>query len=106
MVADYQSGRHQGGVNVGADGVAEAGYDEVEDDLWFGLVAPAKTPKQTLSQLGDWFTAALDAPEVKAKLAIQGLYPGRMCGGEFSVFLRNRYNEFGRVVRESNFKAE
>jgi tripartite-type tricarboxylate transporter receptor subunit TctC len=86
--------------------ITEAGYDEVEADLWFGLVAPAKTPKEMLSQLGDWFAAALDTPEVKAKLAIQGLYPGRMCGGEFSVFLRNRYNEFGRVIRESNFKVE
>jgi tripartite-type tricarboxylate transporter receptor subunit TctC len=86
--------------------IAEAGYDEIENDLWFGLVAPAKTPKQTLSQLGDWFTTALDARDVKGKLAIQGLYPGRMCGEEFSVFLRHRYNEFGRVIRESNFKAE
>jgi tripartite-type tricarboxylate transporter receptor subunit TctC len=78
----------------GVPSIAEAGYDEVEGDLWFGLVAPAKTPKETLSQLGDWFAAALDVPDVKAKLAIQGLYPGRMCGGEFSVFLRHRYNEF------------
>jgi tripartite-type tricarboxylate transporter receptor subunit TctC len=82
--------------------IAEVG----EDDLWFGLVAPAKTPKETLSQLGDWFTTALDAGDVKAKLAIQGLYPSHMCGDEFSVFLRNRYNEFGRVIRESNVKAE
>jgi tripartite-type tricarboxylate transporter receptor subunit TctC len=86
--------------------IAEAGFDEIEDDLWFGLVAPATTPKETLTQLTDWFTTALDARDVKAKLAMQGLYPGRMCGEEFSVFIRNRHTEFGRVIRESNFKAE
>jgi tripartite-type tricarboxylate transporter receptor subunit TctC len=86
--------------------IAEAGYGEIEGDLWFGLVAPANTPKETLSQLGNWFTAALNVPEVKSKLALQGLYPSNMRDGEFSVFLRNRYTEFGRVIRETNFKAE
>ncbi len=85
---------------------AEAGYEDIEEDLWFGLAAPAKTPKETLFQLADWFTAALHAPEATAKLAIQGLYPSGMCGAEFSAFLRQRYDQFGRIIRESNFKAE
>ena len=55
--------------------VAEFGYKDYGVDLWFGLVAPAKTPKETISQLAGWFTAALQAPEVKAKLVVQGLYP-------------------------------
>jgi tripartite-type tricarboxylate transporter receptor subunit TctC len=90
----------------GVPTAAEAGYEDIEDDLWFGLAAPAKTPKETLSRLADWFSAALEAPEVKAKLAIQGLYPSGMCGAEFSAFLRRQYDQFGRVIRESNFKAD
>jgi tripartite-type tricarboxylate transporter receptor subunit TctC len=86
--------------------IAESGYKDSEADLWFGLAAPAKTPKETVSQLAGWFTAALQAPGVGAKLAVQGLYPVGMCGAEFGAFLRKQYDEFGRVIRESNIKAE
>ncbi len=48
--------------------IAEAGYKDSEMDWWIGILAPARTPKEKLSQLGDWFTAALQAPELRAKL--------------------------------------
>jgi tripartite-type tricarboxylate transporter receptor subunit TctC len=73
--------------------LAEAGYKDSELDLWFGLAAPAKTPKQTISELAGWFTAAMQVPDVKAKLAIQGLYPVGMCGME-------------RIIREANIKPQ
>jgi tripartite-type tricarboxylate transporter receptor subunit TctC len=44
--------------------VAEAGHKDIDPDLWYGLFAPAKTPKETISELAGWFTAVLDAPEV------------------------------------------
>jgi tripartite-type tricarboxylate transporter receptor subunit TctC len=45
-------------------------------------------------------------PEVRAKLAIQGLYPVGTCGTEFGAYLRKQYDEYGRVIREANIKAE
>jgi tripartite-type tricarboxylate transporter receptor subunit TctC len=86
--------------------VAEFGYKDYEADVWYGLVAPAKMPKETASQLAGWFTAALHVPEVKAKLAIQGLYPVGMCGADFGAYLHKQYDEYGRVIREANIKAE
>jgi tripartite-type tricarboxylate transporter receptor subunit TctC len=86
--------------------VAESGYEDSEADLWFGLVAPANTPKETVSQLAGWFTAAMQVPDVKAKLAVQGLYPVGTCGADFEAFLRKQYDKFGRVIRESNIKVE
>jgi tripartite-type tricarboxylate transporter receptor subunit TctC len=86
--------------------VAEAGYMDSENDLWLGLAAPAKTPKETVSRLAVWFAAALLVPDVRTKLAAQGLYPVGMCGTDFSAFLHKQYDEFGRVVRESNITAE
>jgi tripartite-type tricarboxylate transporter receptor subunit TctC len=86
--------------------VAESGYKDFEVDLWFGLVAPAKTPKETASRLAGWFTAALQVPEIKAKLAIQGLYPVGMCGADFATYLRKQYDEYGRIIREANIKVE
>jgi tripartite-type tricarboxylate transporter receptor subunit TctC len=38
--------------------VAESGYKDFKLENWFGVVAPAKTPKETVSQFTSWFTAA------------------------------------------------
>jgi tripartite-type tricarboxylate transporter receptor subunit TctC len=86
--------------------VAESGYKDYEIEVWFGLVAPAKTPKSTVSQLAGWFTAAMEIPEVKAKLGIQGLYPVGICGADFGAFLHKQYDEYGVIIREANIKAE
>jgi tripartite-type tricarboxylate transporter receptor subunit TctC len=86
--------------------VAEAGYRELEMDNWFGLVAPAKTPKDTVSQFAGWFSAAMQVPEVKTKLALQGLYPVALCGADFSSLLRKQYDDYARVIREANIKPE
>jgi tripartite-type tricarboxylate transporter receptor subunit TctC len=86
--------------------IAESGYSDYEANLWFGLFAPAKTPRDTVSQLAGWFSAALKVPEVKAKLIAQGMYPVGMCGADFHAFVEKQYNEYGRVIREANIIAE
>jgi tripartite-type tricarboxylate transporter receptor subunit TctC len=86
--------------------VAESGYKDYELDYWLGALAPAKTPKETVTQLAGWFTAALQAPELRAKLVPLGLYPVGMCGADFAALLRKQYDDFGRVIREANIKAE
>ena len=70
------------------------------------LFAPAKTPKETVSDLAGWFTAAMQVSDVRAKLAAIGLYPMEMCGADFGALIRKQYEEYGRVIREVNFKAQ
>jgi tripartite-type tricarboxylate transporter receptor subunit TctC len=79
----------------------ESGFKNLEVDNWFGVIAPEKTPKETLAQLSGWFLAAIQAPEVKAKLAVQGLYPVGMCGDEFGAYIRKRYDDYGQALRAS-----
>jgi tripartite-type tricarboxylate transporter receptor subunit TctC len=86
--------------------VAEAGHKDFEEDVWFGLVVPAKTPKDTVAQLEAWSTAALQAPDVKAKLALQELYPAGMCGADFAAHLRKQYEDYSRVIREAKITAQ
>jgi tripartite-type tricarboxylate transporter receptor subunit TctC len=86
--------------------VAESGYRDYEVDLWWGLFAPANTPKETLSLLARWFTDALRAPEIKVKLAAQGFSSVGMCGGGFRALLRKQYDDYGRIIREANIRAE
>ena len=84
----------------------EAGYKEMEVSAWFGLMAPAKTPKETIAQLIALFKSALAAPEVQSKLVAQGLYPFNACGADFGAHIKQQYESYARVIKEANIKAE
>jgi tripartite-type tricarboxylate transporter receptor subunit TctC len=86
--------------------LAESGFKDFEADIWFGLVAPAKTPHEALSQLSGWFTAALKDSEVTPKLAAQGLFPVGTCGAEVAAFTKKQYDNYGRAIRDANIKAQ
>jgi tripartite-type tricarboxylate transporter receptor subunit TctC len=86
--------------------VAESGYPNYDSEVWFGLVAPAKTPAETISQLSDWLGAALATASVKEKLALQEMYPAGTCGADFATYLRHQFDDYARVIREADIKAE
>jgi tripartite-type tricarboxylate transporter receptor subunit TctC len=86
--------------------VAESGYSDFELDNWFGVVAPARTPKESVAQIAGWFVAAMQVPEVRTKLTNQGLHPSGICGANFAALLRKQDEEFGRAIREADIKAE
>jgi tripartite-type tricarboxylate transporter receptor subunit TctC len=85
---------------------AESGLGKYEANIFYGVVAPAKTPADAISHLTGWFTGALKAPDMKPKLAKQGLLPIGTCGAEFGTYLRTQFEEYARVIREANIKAE
>jgi tripartite-type tricarboxylate transporter receptor subunit TctC len=86
--------------------VAESGFKDFETDVWFGLVAPAKTPPETVAQLIDWFRSALLAPDVKAKLTALALYPRPICGPAFDAHLERQAELYARLIRELGIKAQ
>jgi tripartite-type tricarboxylate transporter receptor subunit TctC len=86
--------------------IIESGFSDYEVEVWLGLIAPAKTPKEITAQIADTFVAAMRAPEIKAKLVAQDSYPVGMCGADFSIYIRKQLDETGRIIRESNIKAE
>jgi tripartite-type tricarboxylate transporter receptor subunit TctC len=86
--------------------VAESGYQGYELDVWVGVLAPAKTPKDETSQLARWFTAAMKAPEVRQKLVTLGYDPVGLCGADFSAHIKKQSEEYGRVIRDANIKME
>jgi tripartite-type tricarboxylate transporter receptor subunit TctC len=86
--------------------VAEMGFKDFEADIWFGLVAPAKTPSVTIAQRATWFKEALETPDIKAKLVAQGQFPVMKCGAEFDAFIRKQHEAFGRAIRDANIKIQ
>ena len=90
----------------GYEGFAESGYKDFEASGWLGVLAPAGTPKEVIAHLSTLFASALQAPEVKSKLLPQGLYPVGSCGADFGSYIRKKYDENARVIREANIKVE
>jgi tripartite-type tricarboxylate transporter receptor subunit TctC len=89
----------------GVPTIAET-YPGFEVDFWWGLFAPAHTPDALLSQLAEWFTAAMQKPEVKAKLNELGFFPAGICGQDFAALLRKQYEDYGRVIRSANMRTD
>jgi len=86
--------------------VSEVVSKDFEEDVWNGAVVPAKTPKETVSQLAKWLQVAILSAEVRPKLGVQGFSAAGACGADFASFLREQVSEYGQVIRETNMKAE
>jgi tripartite-type tricarboxylate transporter receptor subunit TctC len=86
--------------------LAESGYKDFEVDAWYGVMAPARTPKGRLAQIASWFTAALQVPDIKAKLIDLDHDPVGMCGSDFGILVRKQFDDYGRVIREANIKPD
>jgi len=86
--------------------LAEQGFANTVADNWYGLLAPAKTPAPVIAKLHDAVVAAINAPEVHAKLVQSGAVPAPTSSAEFAAMLVSELARWGRVVREKNIKEE
>jgi tripartite-type tricarboxylate transporter receptor subunit TctC len=86
--------------------IAESGYPGFEIDLWWGLFAPARTPRDVVSHLADTFGRAVEAPDIRSKLAAIGFYPAVLCGERFASYLREQHAEYGEIIRRANIRGE
>jgi tripartite-type tricarboxylate transporter receptor subunit TctC len=86
--------------------IAESGYKDFQLENWLSVVAPAKTPQKKIAELIGLYKAALQGPQVKAKLAMQALLPVAMCGKDFGDFIRAQCDEYGRAISDLHIKAE
>jgi tripartite-type tricarboxylate transporter receptor subunit TctC len=85
---------------------AETGVSKYEADIFYGLVAPAKTPADKLAQLSGWFGTALKAPDMKPKLAKQGLLPVGTCGAGFGDYMRKLGDDYARIIEEAHISVK
>jgi tripartite-type tricarboxylate transporter receptor subunit TctC len=79
---------------------------EFEAEVWFGVVAPARTPKEMVGELVGWFTDAIKVPEVNSKLVNLGLYPVGICGDDFAAHIRKQRDQYSGIVPQMNVKTE
>lgn len=82
------------------------GYSEAGSDLWFGVFAPAGTPKAIVDRLNRELVKALDAPEVRERIKAQAYSVWTLKPEEFDAFVRTDYEKWGKIVKSANITAQ
>lgn len=86
--------------------LAEAGYPGLEMDLWFGLLAPARTPPAIINRLNEEIALMLQDPSVMRLMREQALVSAAGPPGDFGAFLINERDQWAKVIREANITAD
>jgi tripartite-type tricarboxylate transporter receptor subunit TctC len=84
----------------------EAGIEGVEVPLWFGLLAPAATPRDVVQTLAAGVAKAARSPDLRQKLIDQGADPVGNSPEEFERQLRDEVARWHEVVKVSGAKAD
>lgn len=85
---------------------AEAGFPVLNQPVWYGLLAPAKTPKAVVDKLRDAAVVALKDPKVIKILDEQGSAPSGNTPEEFAKEIQTQYDWARDVVKKQNIKLD
>lgn len=85
---------------------SEAGLPGFEASVWWGIVAPVKTPKEIVAKLNAEVVKALGTPKVKDKLNEMGVVINPSTPEQFGGFLRLEIDKWARVIKTSGIQAD
>ncbi|MGE5526468.1 MAG: Bug family tripartite tricarboxylate transporter substrate binding protein [Rhodospirillaceae bacterium] len=86
--------------------VAESGLPGFEVSVWFAVLAPAATPRDIVHKLNAVLVKALQAPDVKQRLAEQGAEAVGNTPDQFAAVIRRDLAKWAKVVKEANVKLD
>ena len=84
----------------------EAGINGVEVSVWYGVLAPAGTPREIVATLAAAITRAARSPEIRQKLIEQGAEPVGNSPEEFAALLKDEVARWREVVRVAGIRSE
>ena len=85
---------------------AEAGMPGFTAKNWFGVLAPAGTPKPIIDRLSAEIARILALPDVREKLLSQGMDPYISTPVEFAALLKSDLALYGKIIKTANIKLE
>lgn len=86
--------------------VAETkGMKGYEASNWYGVMAPAGTPRPVIDRLHREVAAVLNARDVRDQLAAQGIEAAPSTPEEFTAYIRSESMKWSKVIRAANLKA-
>ena len=83
----------------------ELGLARVDGTVWYGLLAPARTPASVIAKLNAESNRVLAMPDVKEKLTRAGIDAAGGSPEEFGKFMRAEFDKWGPVVKAAGVKA-
>ena len=86
--------------------IAESGLPGFDISTWFGVFAPAGTPREVVDRLHAEFTQALALPDVRDKMLQLGAEPVGNRPEEFAAYIRTEAEKYARVIRASGARAD
>lgn len=86
--------------------INESGYKGFDAVTWFGLLAPAGTPKDVLAKLNAEFNKALKQAELAKRLGDEGADPAGGTPEQFAALIKEEIPRWGKVVKESGAKID
>jgi len=86
--------------------IAEAGVNGFRYDTWFGLLAPAATPRPVVDRLNAEVVRVLNLPEIRERFRGLGAEPIPMGAREFDKFIAQQAQRFVDLAKQANIKAE
>lgn len=86
--------------------VAESGLPGYRWDFWYGLLAPAKTPRPVVARLNREITGILNQPEVRTRWVALGAEPAPTTPAQFDKLVADDIAALTKLARAGNIKAE
>lgn len=85
---------------------AESGYPQYKNANWYGLSAPAGTPKAIIARLNQEVLKALASGDYRERLRLMGALPVGYSPQEYGAFIRSEYEKYGKVIKALDLRAE
>lgn len=86
--------------------IAEAGVPGYALNSWYGVLAPARTPRQIVAKLSTEIVRILNLADVRAKLLQEGVDPEGTTPQEFSAFIRGEVEKWPRLVKAAGARID
>jgi tripartite-type tricarboxylate transporter receptor subunit TctC len=86
--------------------ISEAGVRGYEVAVWQGMVAPAGTPQIVIAQLNRQISGVLRLPDVRGRLAVQGLEAVTSLPGDFQNYIAAEFRKWAAVIRQAGVVAD
>ena len=91
---------------AGVPTVAEAGLPGFEAGSWYGIVAPAHTPRAIIERLNSEIVAAVKSSDINDRLVKEAVIPGGTTPDAFASHIKAEYERMGRVIREAKIALD
>ena len=86
--------------------VAESGVPGYEVTAWYGVSAPAKTPRAIVDRLHAEIVRAVNSPDLRERLTTQGADPIHLTPEQYTVFIQNEIAKWAKVIQAAGIKGE